>query len=143
MVVGPGALVYNRLSLPPWSVQTEGRWTAYGIHKWAFVAGDLPLGLALILGGTLLWPFRPTGLIVKGVGALALVITLAGLAALTGLTYGLLRNVVEPAPTRPTVLELLAVLVGMIGGLSPLLAVTVLGGTVARKALQRRELPAS
>jgi len=37
LIAATGALVLNRLSLPPWSVQTEGRWTAYGTLKWAFL----------------------------------------------------------------------------------------------------------
>ena len=61
LVAAMAALAWNWLSLPPWSVQTEGRWTAYGIHKWAFLVGELPLGLSLLLGGYLLRPSRPTG----------------------------------------------------------------------------------
>lgn len=132
------ALILNRLSLPPWSVQTEGRWTAYGMHKWAFLVGELPVGLALLLGGILLWPSRLTGLAARGLGAVALVIALAGLVAFAGLTYGVLRNVLSPSPAPPTVLELLSFLLAAVAGLTPLLMVTVLAGGVAWKSLQHR-----
>ena len=52
------ALIGNRLSLPPHSEQTEGRWVAYSIHKWAFLLEELPLGLAVFLLGYLLGPSR-------------------------------------------------------------------------------------
>jgi len=126
LVAAIAALVWNRLSLPHWSVQTEGRWTAYGIHEWAFFVWELPLGLALLLGGVLLWPSRPTSLVAKGVGVGAVIIALAGLVAFTGLTYGALRNILEPSPSPPTVLETLSFLLKASVGLAPLLSMTVL-----------------
>jgi len=136
LIVATAILVRNRLSLPPWSVQTEGRWTAYGTHKWAFLVGELPLGLALLLGGYLLWPSRLTGLAARGVGTVALIIALASLVALVGLTYGALRNILEPSPAPPTVLELSSFLLAVVAGLAPLLAMTVLAGSVAWKSLR-------
>ena len=135
LVAATVALVRNRLSLPPCSVQTEGRWTAYGMHKWAFLVGELPLGLGLLLAGVLLWPSRPSGLIAKGTGSIALLIALAGLVAFAGLTYGLLRNVLGSSPAPPTALELLSFLLAALAGLAPLLAMTVLAGGVTWKLL--------
>lgn len=120
------SLVQSRLSLPVWSVQTEGRWVAYGIESWAFWMGWAPLGLLLLLGGILLWPSRPTGVVAKGVGIAALVIAFAGLVATAGLAYGALRN------ESPIALL----------GLTPLLAMVVLGGSVTWKLLRHKKSPA-
>jgi len=139
LVAATAVLVRNRLSLPPWSVQTEGRWTAYGMHKWAFVVWELPLGLAVLMAGYLLWPSRLTGLAAMGLGAVALIIALAGLVAYAGLTYGALCNVLEPSPTPPMVLEALSFLLRAVVSLAPLLVMTVLAGGVAWRSLQRKE----
>jgi hypothetical protein len=120
-------------------VQAEGRWTAYGIHKWAFLVGEVPLGLGLLLAGILLWPSAPSGLAARGLGAVALLIALAGLVAFAGLTYGLLRNVLGSSPAPPTALELFSFLLAAVAGLAPLLAMTVLAGGVAWKSLQHGE----
>jgi hypothetical protein len=132
-------LVRHRLALPPWSLQPEGRWTAYGMHEWAFLVGELPLGLALLLGGYLLWPSRLSRLMGKGIGAISLLIALAGLVTVAGLTHGLLRNVLVSSPAPLTVSELFRFLLPAVAGLAPLLVLTVLAGGVAWKSLQRKE----
>lgn len=73
-------LVQQGLSLPAPSVQTEGQWAAYRLHRWAFLLGELPLGLGILLGGYLLWPGRLVG--DSLVHPLAVVGTLLALAAL-------------------------------------------------------------
>ena len=74
------ALVWNRITLPALSTQTEVQWAAYRLHGWAFLLGELSLALGLLLGGYLLWPGR----LVKDslVRPLAAVMALVGLAAL-------------------------------------------------------------
>lgn len=86
------SIVLLRLSLPLWSVETEGRWPAYGLLMWAFLVGERPLRLALVRGDLLLWPHRPRGLAARGLGVIALIIAVAGLVALAGIIYGLLHN---------------------------------------------------
>jgi len=140
LVAAIAALVWNRLSLPHWSVQTEGRWTAYGIHEWAFFVWELPLGLALLLGGFLLWPSKVSRQIGRVFGSIALIIALASLVTLAGLFYGVLRNVLEPSPGPLTVLETLSFLLKAVVGLAPLLVMTVLAVGAAWKLLQTRIL---
>jgi len=48
-------LILTRLSLPPWSVQTEGKYVAYGLQVWAFL-WTLPLVVSLLLAGYLVYP---------------------------------------------------------------------------------------
>ena len=136
LVVAITALVWNRFSLPPWSVQTEGRWAAYGIHVWAFLVGELPLGLALLLGGLLLWPSRLTGLAAKGLGAATLIIALTGLLAFASLTYSALCNLPEPSGALPTVLELFSFLMISVAYFALILMTTVLAGGMAWKLLR-------
>jgi len=138
LVAAIAALVWNWLSLPHWSVLTEGRWTAYGIHEWAFFMWELPLGLALLLGGFLLWPSKVSRQIGKVFGSIALIIALASLVTLASLIYGVLRNVLEPSPAPLTVLEKLSFLLKAIVELAPLMVVTVLAVSAAWKLLRTR-----
>ena len=74
------ALVWNRISLPALSTQTEAQWVAYRLHGWAFLLGELSLAFGLLLGGYLLWPGR---LVNDSLARpLAAVGALAGMAAL-------------------------------------------------------------
>lgn len=119
------SLISMRLSLPPWSVETEGRWTAYELQKWGYFAGELPLSLGLLLAGILLWPPRPHSLVTKGQGTSPLLfIALAVLACgvYTGLTIGL-------SPLWRDVL------LGGVVNFVPRLATTILGAGVARRRL--------
>lgn len=54
-------LIQHRLSLPALSAQTEGQWAAFRLHRWAFLLGEVSLGLVILLGGFLLWPGRLVG----------------------------------------------------------------------------------
>jgi ABC-type xylose transport system permease subunit len=75
----------------------------------------------------------------KGIGAIALLIGLAGPVAFAGLTYDLLRNVLGSSPVPFAVTELSQLLLAAVAGLVPLLVMTVLAGGVAWKSLQRKE----
>jgi len=116
-----------RLSLPPWSVETEGRWVAYGLQAWRYWAGELPLSLVLLLVGVFLWPSRPRGLMTKGLGAIALIIALVGLAGLARMVYSWVG--IELNPSLPSVL------LGIVVNFAPLLAITILAAVAARKFL--------
>lgn len=86
------SLILTRLSLPPYLVETEGRWTAYGLNQWAYWMGELPLSLILLVAGLLLWPSRPKSLMTKLQGFLLLVIALVGLVHLIFTTYSLVSS---------------------------------------------------
>jgi len=79
LAVAVTVLIQHGLSLPAPSVQTEGQWAAYRLHRWAFLMGGLPLGLGIFLAGYLLWPGRLVG--DSLVRPLAVVGTLVALAA--------------------------------------------------------------
>jgi len=121
------SLISMRLSLPPWSVETEGRWVAYGLHEWGYLAGALPLSLILFLAGVLLWPPRPRSLVTKGQGIISLVIALVGLVVLARTVYGWLG--IELSPSLPYVL------LGIVINFVPLLAITILAAVVAVRRL--------
>ena len=80
LAVAATVLIQHRLSLPALSVQAESQWAAYRLHRWAFLLGELPLGLGIFLSGYLLWPGRLVG--DSLVRPLAVVGTLVALAAL-------------------------------------------------------------
>ncbi|MEM3646998.1 MAG: hypothetical protein QW334_02500 [Thermofilum sp.] len=127
------SLISERLSLPPWSVETEGRWTAYGLSVWGYVIGELPLSLALVLAGLLLWPPRPRSLVAKVQGSLSLVIALIGLAALACLVHTLIETGgFEPSPP--------SVLLGILVYFVPMSVITVLATMVAWRRLSIKEI---
>ncbi len=121
------SLISMRLSLPPWSVETEGRWVAYELYEWGYLAGALPLSLILFLAGVLLWPPRPRSLVTKGQGIISLVIALVGLVVLARTVYGWLG--IELSPSLPYVL------LGIVINFVPLLAITILAAVVAVRRL--------
>jgi len=136
IVIGIAALVAAtvstisaRLSLPPWSVETEGRWTAYGLQVWGYFAGELPLSLILLLAGVFLWPSRPRSLMTKGLGVIALIIALVGLVVLAYTAYSWLGIELGPVPY---------VLLGILVNFVPMLAITILAAVAARKFLISR-----
>ncbi len=132
LVAATAALIQHRLALPPsWSVETEGRWVAYGLREWAFMLGELPLSLALLLGGILLWPSRPHSLVAKGQGILSFVIALVGLVGLARTAYSWLGIELSPS--------LAYVLLGIVINFVPLLAITVLAAVVAVRRLSISE----
>jgi len=135
LVAATVSLILNRLSLPPYSVETEGRWTAYGLHQWAYWMGELPLSLILLLTGLLLWPSRPHSLMTKLQGLLLLVIALVGLAHLGGTAYSLVSSWwgVEFS------LSVRDVLLGIAVNFVPPLAITVLAAIGAWRRLSISE----
>jgi hypothetical protein len=124
------SIISTRLSLPPWSVETEGRWTAYGLQVWGYFAGELPLSLILLLIGVFLWPSRPRSLMTKGLGVIALIITLVGLAGLARMVYSWVGIELSPS--------LRDVFLGIVVNFAPLLAITILAAVAARKFLISR-----
>ena len=82
LVAATVPFISTRLSLPTWSVETEGRWVAHGLQAWSYWSAELPLSLVLLLVGVFLWPSRPHGLMTRGLGAIALIIALVSLAGL-------------------------------------------------------------
>ena len=126
------SLISVRLSLPPWSVETEGRWVGYGLRQWGYLAGELPASLVLFLGGVFLWPPRPRGLAAKGLGIVALVIALLGLVALARTVYSWLGMELNPS--------LSIVLLGIVVNFGPLLAITILAGVAAQRFLMNKEV---
>ena len=74
LALAVAALVWQGLSLPALSAQTEGQWAAYRLHRWAFLLGEVSLGLGIFLTGYLLWPVWALAgimLVSAGAGALA------------------------------------------------------------------------
>lgn len=124
-------LISMRLSLPPWSLETEGRWTAYGLNVWGYMMGELPLSFILLLAGVLLWPPRSHSLVTKGQGLLSLVIALVGLAVLARTAYSWLGIELSPS--------LRDVLLGIAVNFVPLLAITVVAAIVAWRRLSISE----
>jgi hypothetical protein len=51
-------LISLRLSLPPWSVQTEGKYVAYGMEVWGLLFFVLPAVVSLFLLSYLFYPLR-------------------------------------------------------------------------------------
>ncbi|MCP8304917.1 MAG: hypothetical protein H3Z50_05575 [archaeon] len=49
-------LISTKLSLPPYSFETEGRYVAYGLQVYTFLFLALPLVASLFLGGYLIFP---------------------------------------------------------------------------------------
>ncbi|MDZ7302318.1 MAG: hypothetical protein ONB44_09260 [candidate division KSB1 bacterium] len=130
------SLISTRLSLPPYSVETEGRWTAYGLDQWAYWIGELPLSLILLLTGVLLWPPRPHSLVTKGQGLLLLVIALVGLAVLARTAYSLVSSwwgVEFNLSLREVLLAIALYFV-------PMLAITILGAIGAWRRLTISEI---
>ncbi|MFQ5758300.1 MAG: hypothetical protein ACE5IF_01330 [Candidatus Bathyarchaeia archaeon] len=81
-------LILTKLSLPPWSIQTEGKYVAYGLEVYKFLFFTLPLGVSLLLAGYLVYPpmfrrfyatIRPLSalLAIGGFGVTALVVCAA------------------------------------------------------------------
>lgn len=87
LVIATVALVLHRVSLPPYSIQSEGRYVGYGLHVWFYLAGEVPLSLALLLAGILLWPLSPDSPARKKQGFSLLVVTLISLMALARMAY--------------------------------------------------------
>lgn len=129
------SLISERLSLSPWSVETEGRYVAYGLHAWGYWAGELPLSLALLVIGILLWPPRPRSLVTKVQGFLSLVIALVGIVVLARTAYS--WPGMELGPSLPLPYVLLGVVVKFV----PMLAITILAAVAAvqRLSILRRE----
>ena len=85
LALAVAVLIQQGLSLPALSAQTEGQWTAYRLHRWAFLLGELPLGFCIFLAGYLLWPGRLVGDSLSR--PLAIMGTLLALAALGALGF--------------------------------------------------------
>jgi len=65
-------LTSTKLSLPPYSIQTEGRYVAYGLQVYVFLFLTLPLAVSLFLAGYLVFPplFRRFYVAVRALSAL-------------------------------------------------------------------------
>ena len=82
LALAVAVLIQHGLSLPALSAQTESEWTAYRLHRWAFLLGGLPLGLGIFLAGYLLWPGRLVGdSLVRPLAVVGALVALAALGA--------------------------------------------------------------
>jgi len=65
-------LILTKLSLPPYSTQTEGRYVAYSLQVYVFFFLTLPLVVSLFLAGFLVFPsmFRRFYVTVRALSAL-------------------------------------------------------------------------
>jgi len=122
------SIISTRVSLPPYSIETEGKWTAYSLRRWAYLVWELPMSLILSLVGVLLWPPRPPTRTTKGLGAISLIIALIGLMATAYMAYSWMG--MELNPSLPIVLA------GIIVNFTPLLVMTMLAAAATRRLLR-------
>ncbi len=88
LAVAVTVLIQHGLSLPALSAQTEGQWAAYRLHRWAFLLGELPLALGILLTGYLLWPGRLIGdSLVRPLAVVGALLALAALGAAGFIVY--------------------------------------------------------
>lgn len=119
-------LISKYLSLPAWSLQTEGKWVGFGLHLWGYLAGELPLSLGVTLTGILLYPKHSNPKVTKILGIFSLIIALISLAGLVFNTYNLFG-----AELDPSYIALLGVAMMVV----PLLVITILAGYIAMRNL--------
>ena len=118
-------LILTRLSLPPWSVQTEGKYVAYGLQVYKFFFA-LPLVLSLLLAGFLAYPsmFRR---FYAAIRVLSLLLAVAG--------FGVTALVMRPAVINYLPLISIPIFIlTSIAGLSPLWIMAFLAVLAFRKS---------
>lgn len=112
-------LISTRLSLPPYSFETEGKYVAYGLQVYTFL-WTLPLVVSLFLAGYLVFPpmFRRFHIVMRGLSALL---------AIGG--FGVTALLISSAFVNNKVFPILAA-----AGLSPFWIMAILATLVFRKS---------
>ena len=84
-------LILTKLSLPPWSIQTEGKYVAYSLQVYKFLFFTLPLVLSLLLLGYLVYPpmFRR---FYAAIRALSLLLAIGGFGVTALVMYAAIIN---------------------------------------------------
>jgi len=118
-------LIITKLSLPPYSPESEGKYVAYSLRVYTFLSFILPLGVSLFLAGYLVFPtmFQRFHLVIKVLSAL-LAIGCFGITAL--ITGAAIVNKISP---------ILAV-----AGLSPLWITAILATLAFKRASRDKSL---
>ena len=112
-------LISSKLSLPPHSFETEGKYVAYGLQVYTFL-WTLPLVVSLFLAGHLVFPpmFRRFYILIRGLSALL---------AIGG--FGATALLITSAFVNNKVFPILAA-----AGLSPFWIMAILATLVFRKS---------
>ncbi len=138
LVLAIAVLIQHGLSLPALSTQTEGQWAAFRLHRWAFLLGELPLGLGILLGGYLLWPGRLVGdSLVRPLAVAGTLVALAALGAVGFVVWSAVQHR-EPFLQAPW----LAVLGGTLLGGLVVLAVLAVQRITGKAEAEKVEPPA-
>ena len=69
-------LILFKLSLPPWSIQTEGKYVAYGLEVWGFLF-FIPVIFSLFLLSYLIYPLKIKSFSTV-IGAIFIILTIGG-----------------------------------------------------------------
>jgi|GEM_PF-7034868 len=127
-------LISMRMALPPWSLQTEGKYVAYGLSVWLYGLWMIPIGAIITLLGIYLYP--TSSLSRKS----CIIPTVLGLGASAALLYygsSIISNLIT-YPPLPTPLQIFG---GFVGMFLPLTIVLLLSIFTARKILRTMHSP--
>jgi hypothetical protein len=125
-VVSFATLVLMKLSLPPYSVQTEGKYVAYGLAVWLYGLWMIPIGSILTVLGLLIYPFS---LFRKEILVIELAFALGALAILIRSASIIIGSWIE-SYYLPTLLEIFG---GFVGMFLPLTATLLISMFTARR----------
>ena len=93
LALAVAALIRHGFFMPPLSAQTEIQWAAYRLHRWAFLLGEVPLGLGIFLTGYLLRPGRLVGdSLARPLAVVGALVALAALGAAGFAVYGVVQS---------------------------------------------------
>lgn len=115
------SLVLMRLSLPPYSMQTEGKYVAYGLAVWLYGLWMIPIGSILTLLGILIYPFSSFR---KEIFAIELTFALGAFAILIRSTSSIIGTWIE-SDYVPTLFQIFGGFVGMFLPLTSTLLISI------------------
>jgi len=120
-------LILTKLSLPPWSIETEGKYVAYGLQVYQFLFFTLPLVFSLLLAGYLVYPSMLYRFYVA-IRVLSLLLAIGGFGVTAVMIYLAVINYL------PVINNIPVFILTSIAGLSPLWVMAVLATLAFKKS---------
>lgn len=127
LVFSSTTLILTELSLPPWSIETEGKYVAYGLQVTRFLFFTLPLAVCLLLTGYLVYPSMFRGFY-AAIRALSLLLAIGSFGVTAIMMYAAIINYL------PAINDIPIFILTSIAGLSPLWVTAVLATLVFKKS---------
>jgi hypothetical protein len=124
-------LAWERMALPPWTFETEGKYVAYSLLVWTHGLGNMPIGAILVLLGIFFYPFSSRK---KEILAVPVIFGFASSAALVYIGWNIVNHWIETL-RFPTPFQILG---GFIFMYLPLTAVFGLSIFVACRKLRSK-----